>query len=28
LLGEGSPYELEWNGKRGRPAPNALVTFD
>ena len=28
LLGEGLPYELEWNGKRGRPAPNAIVTFD
>ncbi len=28
LSGEGLPYEFEWNGKRGRPAPNALVTFD
>lgn len=28
LLGEGLPYELEWKGKRGRPAPNAIVTFD
>jgi murein DD-endopeptidase len=28
LLGEGLPYEFEWKGKRERPAPNALVTFD
>lgn len=28
LLGEGLPFELELNGKRERPAPNALVTFD
>ncbi len=27
LAGEGLPYEFEWNGERGRPAPNALVTF-
>ena len=28
LLGEGLPFEFEMNGKRERPAPNAVVTFD
>jgi murein DD-endopeptidase len=28
LLGEGLPFEFELKGKRGRPAPNAIVTFD
>jgi murein DD-endopeptidase MepM/ murein hydrolase activator NlpD len=28
LSGEGLPFELESNGKRERPAPNASVTFD
>lgn len=28
LAGEGVPFELEWNGRRERPAPNAVVTFD
>jgi murein DD-endopeptidase MepM/ murein hydrolase activator NlpD len=28
LLGEGLPYEFEINGKRERPASNAIVTFD
>jgi murein DD-endopeptidase len=27
LLGEGLPFEFELNGKRERPAPNAVVTF-
>ena len=28
LAGEGLPFELELKGKRARPAPNAVVTFD
>lgn len=28
LLGEGLPFEFDLKGKRERPAPNALVTFD
>jgi murein DD-endopeptidase MepM/ murein hydrolase activator NlpD len=28
LLGEGVPFEFETNGKRERPAPNAVVAFD
>jgi murein DD-endopeptidase MepM/ murein hydrolase activator NlpD len=28
LSGDGVPYEFEWKGVRGRPAPNSLVTFD
>jgi murein DD-endopeptidase len=28
LLGEGLPFEFELQGKRGRPAPNTVVTFD
>ncbi len=28
LAGEGLPFEIEWQGKRERPAPNALVSFD
>jgi len=28
LSGEGLPFEFEFNGKRERPAPDAMITFD